>query len=206
MKHFLAIVLLIFGATAVSGQANCTLSIAQAPVVSGVKLGMTPEQVLALFPGSREDKEVSGSLARPASKFGVSTFMIRPERYASKAKFAGVSQISFTLFDGRVSTYNVGYTGPEWKHVDEFVTKFAEATKLPAANAWEAQEGMDSQLKILKCKEFEVSVFAGGRQVQNINYVKVRDLAVEEKLRERREKAKEMDKLKQAIPGASLLP
>ncbi len=206
MKHFLAIALLILGASVVSGQANCTLTMAQAPVVSGVKLGMTPEQVLALFPGSREDKEVSGSLARPASKFGVSTFMIRPERYASKAKFAGVSQISFTLFDGRVSTYNVGYTGPEWKHVDEFVTKFADATKLPAAAAWEAQEGMDSQLKILKCKEFEVSVFAGGRQAQNINYVKVRDLAAEEKLRERREKAKEMDRLKQAIPGASLLP
>jgi hypothetical protein len=206
MKKFLAIALLILGASVVSGQANCTLTMAQAPVVSGVKLGMTPEQVLALFPGSREDGEVSGSLARPASKFGVSTFMIRPERYTSKAKFVGVSQISFTLFDGRVSTFNIGYTGPEWKHVDEFVTKFAEATKLPAATAWEAQEGMDSQLKILKCKEFEVSVFAGGRQAQNINYVKVRDLAVEEKLRERREKAKEMDKLKQAIPGASLLP
>ncbi len=206
MKHFLAIALLMLGASVVSGQANCTLTIAQAPVVSGVKLGMTPEQVLALFPGSREDKEVSGSLARPASKFGVSTFMIRPERYASKARFAGVSQVSFTLFDGRVSTFNIGYTGPEWKHVDEFVTKFADATKLPAADSWEAQVGMDSQLKILKCKEFEVSVFAGGRQAQNINYVKVRDLAAEEKLRERREKAKETDKLRQAIPGASLLP
>jgi hypothetical protein len=215
VKQFLVIALLMLGAPAVSGQmnelgahaqANCTLTMAQAPVISGIKLGMTPEQVLALFPGSREDKEVSDNLARPPSKLGVSNFMIRPERYASKSKFAGVNQITFTLLDGRVSTLNIGYNGTEWKHVDEFVAKFSEGKNLPPAAAWEAQVGMDTQLKILKCKEFEVTVFAGGKNVHNINYVQLRDIAATQKLKERREKAKEMDKLKQAIPGASLLP
>jgi hypothetical protein len=215
VKRFLAIGLVILGASAVSiqmnelrahAQANCTLTMAQAPVISGIKLGMTPEQVLALFPGSREDKEVSDSLAKPPSKFGVSGFMIRPERYASKSKFSGVSQITFTLLDGRVSTLNIGYNGTEWKHVDEFVTKFSEGKNLPAAATWEAQVGMDTQLKILKCKEFEVSVFAGGKNVKNMNYVQLRDIAATQKLKERREKAKEMERLKQAIPGASLLP
>lgn len=213
MKQFLAIGLLLLGASFVSAQTDdggaravCTMTIGQAPVISGIKLGMTTEQLLALFPGSREDKEVSNALSRPANQFGASTFSIRPEKYASKTKFAGVTQINFSLLDGRLATYTVNYNGPEWKHVDQFVTKFSGETHLPAADAWEAQVGMDTQLKILKCKDFEVTVFAGGKNVQNINYVMVRDAASQKTIKERKEKAREANKVKQAIPGASLLP
>jgi hypothetical protein len=214
MKQFLAIGLLIVAVSSVSAQTNdgggaravCTMTIGQAPVISGIKLGMTTEQLLALFPGSREDKEVSDALARPSNQYGASTLMIRPEKYASKAKFAGVSQINFSLLDGHLATLTVNYNGPEWKHVDQFVTKFSGETHLPAADAWEAQVGMDTQLKILKCKDFEVTVFAGGKNVQNINYVIVRDAASQKTLKERKEKAREANKVRQAIPGTSLLP
>ncbi|MBC7911191.1 MAG: hypothetical protein H7Y30_11855, partial [Pyrinomonadaceae bacterium] len=110
----------------------CTLSVAQAPEIGGLKLGMTPEQALALFPGSSEDAEVRAQLAKPTSPLGVSSFMLSPDRYASKAKFAGIKQITLTLLDGRVTTLSAAYNGPEWKHVDEFIAKFSEGRNLPA--------------------------------------------------------------------------
>ncbi len=174
---------------------SCQLTLAQAPVLSGLKLGMTPDQVLALFPGSKDDPEIRSSLSRPPSEFGVSSFVIRPERYESKEKFKGVSQITFTLLDGRVSNFTVGYNGPEYSHVDKFVAKFIDGTSLPAADQWEAYVGMDTQMKTLKCTDFEIRVFAGG-QGGNLNYVLMRDLEADKKLKDRRKKARE-----KATPG-----
>jgi hypothetical protein len=167
-----------------------------APTISGLKLGMTTEQVLALFPGSKDDKEVRASLARPASQFGQSSLTIIPGKYSSKSKFDRISQIVFTLLDGRVSTLYVGYDGPVWEHVDEFVTKFSEEKSLPTTDSWEAYVGMDTQLKTLKCKDFEISLFAGGQNVE-INYVQIRDLTAQQKLKERRAAAKK-NKLNEA--------
>jgi hypothetical protein len=214
MRQFLIVGLIIIGAPFLSGRPNdysalaqgaCTLKAAQAPAIGGIRLGMTQAQLLALFPGSRDDQELSASLARPASKFGTSNFVIKPQKYASKAKFAGVNQITFIMLDGRVSSFNADYNGPEYKHVDQFVAKFSEGTVLPAPDAWEANVGMDTQLKTLKCKDFEVSVFAGGKLVHNINYVKVRDLTAEAEIKARRAKARE-NEVKQTVPGSSVLP
>jgi hypothetical protein len=199
MKKFLAIGLLLIGVSVVSGQTGdshgqdeprCALTLAQAPDLRGLKLGMTVEQMLALFPGSREDNEIRTVLSRPANPFGVTNLIIRPEKYSSKSKFAGIRQINIAFLDGRLSNLYAGYNGPEWKHVDEFVTKFAEGTRLPAADAWEAYVGMDTQLKTLKCKEFEISIFAGG-QGGDVNYVKLQDTPAQQKLKERRAKARE---------------
>ncbi|MDT7602411.1 MAG: hypothetical protein QOF61_408 [Acidobacteriota bacterium] len=199
MKPFLAVVLLIIGVTAVSAQegspgapdkATCSLTVAQVPGVGALRLGMTTEQVLALFPGSREDPEVRSGISRPASPLGVSDFTIRPDRYQSKEKYAGISQITLNLLDGHVSTFSIGYNGPEWPHVDKFVAKFIEGTNLPAADAWEAYAGMETQLKLLTCKDFEIRVFAGGPG-GNLNYVLMSDLVAARTLKERRVKARE---------------
>lgn len=167
----------------------CTLTLAGAPDIKGLRLGMTPAQVLALFPGSEQDTELRDTLARSPSPLGGSSFVIRPDKYRSKEAFEGISHIIFSLLDGRVSTFSAGYNGPEWSHVDKFVAKFVEGTNLPAADAWEAYVGMDSQLKILKCTELEIRVFAGGPG-GNLNYVSMSDLVAAKKLKERRDKAR----------------
>jgi len=169
---------------------TCDVVLAQAPVVGGLKLGMRPEEVLALFPGSNQDPVVRSSLSRPARQFGESSFAIRPANYESKEKFAGINQITFALLDGRVSNFTVGYNGPEYSNVDKFVAKFAEETNLPSVDQWEAYVGMDDSLKILKCTDFEIRVFAGGKG-GNLNYVLMRDLEANKKLEARRKKATE---------------
>jgi hypothetical protein len=178
------------------------LTMAQAaPAIGGLKLGITTEQVLALFPGSKDDKEVLSSLSRPASRFGESSLTIKPGKYSSNSKFDRISQISLTLLDGRVSTLYVGYDGPVWENVDEFVAKFSEEKSLPTIDSWEAYAGMDTQLKTLKCQDFEVSLFAGGQNLE-INYVHLRDLTAQRKLKERRAAAAAEKKL-ESKPQAS---
>jgi hypothetical protein len=199
MRLFLAITVLIIGVLAVSAQgvgtggvekATCSLNAAQVSGMGDLRLGMTPEQVLALFPGSGEDTGLRSDLSRPASPFGVSNFVIRPSKYQSKEKFAGIGQITFTLLDGRVSTFSIGYNGPEWPSVDKFVAKVVEGTNLPPAEQWEAYPGMETQLKYLTCGDFEIRVFAGG-QGGNLNYVLLNDLTAAQTLKERRDKARQ---------------
>lgn len=151
---------------------------------------MTPDEVLALFPGSKEDPEVRAELAKPPRTFGVSSLLLRPSRYENKEKFVEVSQISFTFLDGRVLSLTISYNGPEWSHVDKFVEKFVEGTNLPSANQWEAYVGMDNQMKTLTCTDFSIRVFAGG-PAGSANYVLMQDLEADKKLKERRRKARE---------------
>ncbi|HEV3471547.1 MAG TPA: hypothetical protein VG148_19625 [Pyrinomonadaceae bacterium] len=198
MNRLLLIGLVLAGASAVAGRAGraavvcravCDMTSAEARAVHGIRLGMTPQQVLALFPGSAEDGEVRSALSKPPSPLGVSSFSIRPDKYASKEQFAGVSRVQLTLLDGRILGVNFSYNGPEWKHVDEFITQFSGAAGLPPPDAWEPYVGMDTQLKTLRCKDFEVSVFAGG-EGGSLNYVLVEDTGARQKLKERREKAR----------------
>ena len=168
---------------------NCPLTMAAAPVLNGLKLGMTPDEVLALFPGSKDDAEVQSHLSKPPTQFGISELIIRPAKFESNQKFKGISHVIFSLLDGRVSSFTVGYDGPAYSHVDQFVTKFVEGTNLPPTDQWQAYVGMDTQLKTLTCKDFEMRVFSGG-QGGNLNYVLIKDLVAEEKLKDRRAKAK----------------
>jgi hypothetical protein len=172
----------------VSDKLPCSLVMHQAPVLNGLRLGMTPEQVLALFPGSKGDAGLQATLSRPKGPFGTSNFAIQPDKYESKEKFAGVRQITLKLLDDHVSNLRIGYNGPEYSHVDKFVAKFSEGTSLPA-DGWEPYVGMDNNLKILKCKDFEIQLFTGGPG-GNLNYVEIRDLVADKTLKDRRAKAK----------------
>lgn len=168
---------------------NCSLTKAEAPVIGGLKLGMTKEEVLAVFPGSKDDPELRSQLSHPPSPLGVSNFVVHPGTLAGNEKFDAFSHFTFNLLDGRVSSLNIGYNGPAYSQVDEFVTKFVAGTNLPPADQWQVYTGMDNQLKTLRCKDFEVRVFAGGKD-GNLNYVMLTDLEADKRLKERRAKAR----------------
>lgn len=167
---------------------RCTLKLAGAPAIKGVRLGMTADEVLALYPGSKDDPQVQALVRRPPGQFGTSELLIIPSRYAPKDAPVEITQVNATLLDGRISTLNIGYNGPQFPHVDKFVEKLVAETGLPGLQEWDAYVGMDSQLKTLKCSDFEVRVFAGGKG-GNLNYVLIKDLLAEKKLADRQAKA-----------------
>ena len=166
----------------------CTLTLAGSPTVKGVRLGMTPDQVLALFPGSKEDPDVQRDLTRKPDQFGDAELIVRPAKYQAKDEPVRIKQIAFDLLDGKVYDFNIGFNGPAYPHVDKFVEALSSEVNLPPLSQWEPYVGMDNQLKVLKCSEFEIRIFAGG-QGGNLNYVLVHDLVAEKKLSDRRDKA-----------------
>jgi len=168
----------------------CTLKLSEAPAINRLKLGMTEAEVLAVFPGSRDDAELRSTLSKPSGPLGSSSFLITPSKYESPADYKEVSRVTFSMLDGRVSSFTLSYNGPEWPHVDKFVEKFVEGRDLPAADQWEPYAGMENQMKTLTCTDFAVRVFSGG-EGGNLNYVLLQDLEADKKLKERRRKARE---------------
>lgn len=164
----------------------CPLKMTQVPIIKGLKLGMTSDEILAVFPGSKDDAELRAELARPPRALGNSSFVIRPEKYGIKDQT--ISQITVSLLDGRASKLDLGYKGPQWKDVDEFISKFIEGTNLPVADEWQPYAGLDTQMKTLTCADFSIRLFAGG-EAGNLNSVLLTDLEADKKLKDRRKKA-----------------
>jgi hypothetical protein len=177
-------------ASAIQEGTPCTLKPSEAPAINRLKLGMTVEEILALFPGSKEDAELRSVLSRPPGPLRNATFPITPAKYRSAADFKDISRITFTLLDERLSNFTVSYNGPEWPHVDKFVEHFVADKDLPKADQWEPYVGMETQMKTLTCDGFSIRIFHGG-EGGNLNYVLVTDVEAEKKLRERRKKARE---------------
>ena len=169
---------------------SCNLNISHAPVLHGLKLRMTTDEVLSLFPGSKDDPELRTLLSEPPSRFGGSSFPIKPSKYATNERFLEINNITFNLLDGRVSSFSLGFNGPEWPHVDKFVAKLVENTSLPQVDQWQPYVGMDNQVKTLTCADFSIRVFVGGPG-GNLNSVLIDDLEADAKLKERRRKARE---------------
>jgi len=105
---------------------------AQAPAIRGIKLGMSAQEILSLFPGSGERPDIKYALdhSEGFSNYGVATFSFHLKNHtpADKLRFAGVNILSVTLFDGRVAELWVDYTsredhpsGPTWFNVDDFI-------------------------------------------------------------------------------------
>jgi hypothetical protein len=180
--------------SATQDKTPCNLNLSSAPNIKGLKLGMTPDEVLALFPGSKEDAEIRTQLGHAPTGVGTSQLVIRPLKYGTTdstkpAAVGAITRINLSFLDGRLMSFNVGFNGPAWPHVDDFVTRLATDKNLPLADQWEVQVGLDNQVKNLTCADFSVRVFAGG-EGGNLNHIIVQDLDAEKKVTERRKKAR----------------
>lgn len=196
MKQLLTALIITVLGISTSGQTQseaprggkCSLTVAQSPAIRGIRLGMSAEEVLGLFPGSSDAPDIRSALARSDKQFGVARFNVFTHQYASEAGFKGISQFDFEFLDNRLSSLYVGYNGPEWKDVDEFISRLSESLRLPGARDWEPSNL--KTLKTLKCAGFEIRVSVGGSD-GNSNFVQVRSLVAEQMVRDRQAEAKE---------------
>lgn len=150
------------------GTSGCTLKTSQAPAVRGITLGMSVEDLLALFPGSAAEDGIRLAISKADNypNFGVVGMDIIPSRYSTKERFAGIGHYNFVILDGRVAQYEVQYLpapmGPTWRNVDDLIAKIADAFKVPEANNWTAQQIFNPSIKELKCDGFQL-------QASNVN-------------------------------------
>lgn len=165
---------------------KCSLTLAQAPAIRGLKLGMDVEEVLRQFPGSSDEPHIRNAISMADKEFGVVRFAVPTRPHASESRFAGITGLSFEFLDSRLSSLWVQYAGPEWRSVDEFISRLSEPLNLPGPNSWEPVNLGNE--KILKCAGFVIRAFVGG---STSNSLLLRNPDAEQIVRDRREEVKE---------------
>src|SRR5262245_56632588 len=76
---------------------RCTLTAANTPEIRGVRLGMSAEQLTALFPNSVKRREMKDALAMLASAAETVYLGFDPAQDASPGRFSGVDFVSAGL-------------------------------------------------------------------------------------------------------------
>src|SRR6267378_1159406 len=102
-------------------QSRCSLTEATSPNVRGLRLGMSTQELQALFPGSakrwakepKETREARENAMAATSSEPVS-LAFDPATDAAKDQFAGVDSVSVGLYKGRVIDFSLIYVGTEW--------------------------------------------------------------------------------------------
>jgi hypothetical protein len=144
---------------------QCSVPLDRAPTIRGLRLGMNADELLSVVAPNNNSKiqaETALKNAGLAPNYGLATFSLSPRNAAMmevREKFAGIRDLNFKTFDGRVVEINVTYNMrspdlyPSWT-IDEWTAKVSSAFSLPGSNYWEPSPGNDERK--LKCKELEV--------------------------------------------------
>lgn len=173
-------------------QSRCSLTEAGAPGVRDIRLGMSLDQLLALFPGGNKRRELRDALAKAKAATGNETVTLAfdPAADGGGERFAGVESVAVGVYQSRVVDFNVLYVGTTWRTIDEWVAKLTEAYKLPDASGWVVGPS-ESPNKTLRCKgvEIEAAIQGGGSsiRVRNTEYLKGTEPAQAGEERKRRE-------------------
>jgi len=144
-----------------TAKSQCSLTPEQSPEIRGVRLGMSADKLMAVFPEEAHRTAVENAVkdSKKADSYGfarVNLFAGSPE---ANPRFSGVAIITVELLDERITSFYVNYRGPEWKNVDQFIAKLSEAFHLPTVEHWRPEPG--ASLKSLTCDGFVIQAYAG---------------------------------------------
>src|SRR5436309_8763704 len=98
MKQLLLVALILgavssaFAQTANTSTGECKLTLAQAPAIRGIRLGMNADQVLAQIPGSEADSDLLARLSR--DYFGSRSAAVTPGKYVTSRENLPASALS----------------------------------------------------------------------------------------------------------------
>ncbi|HEV7644763.1 MAG TPA: hypothetical protein VGO50_12525 [Pyrinomonadaceae bacterium] len=114
-------------------QELCALTIADSPVLRGLKLGMTMDEVRAVLPPSRIG--LSDDLNPTLRSVGGTTYHFYSEEFYFRPEpleeFKGIDSIYLGTYESRVYSISVSYTEKYAGTIDEFVTRMSEKLSLP---------------------------------------------------------------------------
>jgi hypothetical protein len=170
-----------------STASRCNLTPAQAPEIRGIRLGMTSERLLVLFPDDGNRSVITEAIkqSKRPNSYGLARFDLRPVPGTPDERFAGVNYITVELLDERVTSFHVAYAGTEWKSADQFAAKLSDTLHLPRSS-WERG---DEMRQWMKCDGFLVEAVAITQAAES--WIRVQDSSAHRVVEDRRESAKE---------------
>ena len=148
---------------------KCNLTEATAPRVRGLRLGMSTQQLLALFPGSSKRREMKDAVEKAKAATGneAAYLVFDPATEGDAKQFGGVVAVSAGVNKGRVIDFSIQYGGATWRDVDEWVAKLSESLKLQGAGDWTVGPS-ENPNKVLRCEgiEIEAAIQGGGSSIR----------------------------------------
>ena len=119
---------------------KCKLTLAEAPAIRGLRLGMTSDEIFGIFPGNeREELERSQKLksAELPPNYGYMRFPFDLSRYATKDRFTGISYIEVGLFDKKVVQLSARYPNiPQFDNIEQLMEIITKQFGLPEFKDW----------------------------------------------------------------------
>jgi hypothetical protein len=119
---------------------TCKLTLAQAPVIRGLRLGMTSDELFAIFPANeREEFDRAQQLkkAELPPSYGYTSFQFYLSKYASKDRFTGIGILTFGLFDGKVVYISADYSNtPQFDRPGQLMGIITKQFGLPEFKDW----------------------------------------------------------------------
>jgi len=176
MKHIILPIVVLLAAVPVLAQtesqsiSTCNLTVAQAPAMRGVRLGMTAQDLFTMFPEGHSADWVKSKLdaANEYPAMGGWWADLNTSAVNNTKDHSPISRFYVFLFDGRVVSMDVGYTvlnhNVPWGGVDNFIAKVSDAFHLPASSAWTTTNSSDQ--RVLYCREFTITGSTSGAAAQ----------------------------------------
>jgi hypothetical protein len=121
-------------------KSKCKLTLAQAPVIRGFRLGMTSDEVFAIFPANEREQSDRAQQLKSAElplNYGYTSFQFTPSNYATKDRFTGVSFLTIGLFDRKVVYISASYSNtPQFDRIGQSMEIITRQFGLPEFKAW----------------------------------------------------------------------
>jgi hypothetical protein len=149
---------------------TCSLSLSQAPVIRGIRLGMKPDEWLKLFPGSAQDEKIKAILDQPPRypHYGANTITFDspsgPDsggfKYLPREEFLGVYHVRLNLIDNQIDWFEVEYArtfdgNNPWDEISQLINIFSGTFNLPKIPAWKKSS---DQQAALRCSGFDLGL------------------------------------------------
>jgi len=140
---------------------TCKLTLAQAPVIRGLRLGMTSDELFGIFPANEREEVDRAQLLKRAElppNYGHTSFRFTLSNYATKDRFTGIGSLAFELFDKKVVSINADYWGaPQFDRPGQLMEIITKQFGLPETKDWPRYNEHSSNPS-LSCEGFTFQV------------------------------------------------
>jgi hypothetical protein len=117
---------------------TCKLTLGQAPVIRGLRLGMTSDELLAIFPADERGEFNRAQQLKNAElppNYGYTNFQFSPSNSAAKDRFIGIGYLYFELFDRKVVSIRADYSNtPQFDRQSQLMEIITRQFSLPEFN------------------------------------------------------------------------
>jgi len=140
---------------------KCKLTLAQAPVIRGLRLGMTSDELFPIFPANeREEFDRAQQLknAEGPPQYGHTFFQFDLSKYPTKDRFTGINRLSFSLLDRKVVSISAHYLNtPQFDRMGQLMEIITKQFGLPEFKDWPGYNEYSSNPS-LSCDGFTFQV------------------------------------------------